>query len=379
MGSVHRGERTARVSRALFLVGSLLLGPPVLAEGQSPEAPAVKAAFRPVKKEFVFGEAIKVLLEMENLSKETIDCYVSPRVSDFYRFEVRGKRFGLSQSLKPPEPGDAFVDMRRIDPGDSSSFYCMLQEFCALPGPDTYNVAASAVVSFRAFRAREYNHLPVESRFEIVVKPTDLAYLAKRRQELFVLCNSGDVDTATKAFREFKYILGDQAIPLLRKLLESDQCSVHYPAIDELARIGSKEALDALTPALRSPLPDVRQHLAQSLWRFGKESISLLSRLTQDRDPEVRRFAARVLAGLRVPEAIRPLSGLLLDENALVRSTVLSSLTRQVGMIRKENAADPLRAKVQTLLAQEKDEEVLKAARAFLEALEKPAEEGEDE
>jgi len=351
---------------------------PVLAEEQPGKVPQVKATFRPVKKEFVLGEAIKILLEVNNVSNTAIYCHVNTTSSDSYSFELEGKRFGSVKALRQDEGGDIFLDTRKIGPESTDSFYCMVQEFCQIPGPDTYTVVARAVLTVDVFRGPKNNRLPVESRFEIVVRPRDPVYLAKRRQELFTLCNSGDTRTATKAFHEFRYILGDQAIPLLRKLLENDQSSVHYRVIDELARMGSKEALNALAPALRSPQGDVRRHLAQSLWRFGKSSLPLLSRLVNDPDPVVRVSAAGTLTGLDVPEAVAPLSRLIFDKKATVRSAALSGLTSLAGMIQRENAADPLRAKVQTLLAQEKDEEVIKAAKAFLEALAKPAKEKDE-
>jgi len=378
MARLHPSTPRCLMGLHLPLMLLSLYSPDLLAQGQQETVPPLKASFKPVKREFVFGEAIKILFEVNNVSDTTIYCHVNTTTSDSYRFELEGKRSGPVKSLRQDEGGDIFLDTRKIGPGSRDSFCCMLQEFCRIPGPDTYRLVARAVLTFDVFRGPKNSRLPVESRFEIVVKPSDPVYLAKRRQELFVLCNSGDVDTATKAFHEFKYVLGDNAIPLLRKLLESDQCSVHYPAIDELTRMGSKEALNALAPALRSPLPDVRQHLAQSLWRFGKSSVPLLSRLVHDPDPVVRASAARTLTGLEAPEAIAPLSRLLFDKKATVRGAALSGLTSLAGMVQRENAADPLRARVQTLLAQEEDEEVIKAAKAFLEALEKPAEEKDE-
>ena len=131
--------------------------------------------------------------------------------------------------------------------------------------------------------------------------------------------------------REAAFSAGDiqlkDAVPLLVKLLISENLGVQEAAEYALRRIRGPEVVNALIPLLRSDEAPIRNISMDILREIGKDSIKPLKNLLLDDDPDLRIFIADILGSTANIEAMTALSeALLRDPEVNVRYQAAMSL-----------------------------------------------------
>ena len=118
-----------------------------------------------------------------------------------------------------------------------------------------------------------------------------------------------------------------ECIPLLAKQLQSQNLGVQEAADQALRNIGGPEAVQAVTPLLRSDDAPVRNLAMDILREIGGDDITTLTELLRDEDPDIRIFAADILGSARNSMAVQPLcKALLKDPEVNVRYQAAVSL-----------------------------------------------------
>ncbi len=151
--------------------------------------------------------------------------------------------------------------------------------------------------------------------------------------EFLDLARGKDATLATAAIRALTLIGDPRVIPFLVRIARASSSSSGLLAVDALARWpDSREALEAILEASRSPRVDFQRHAAAALGRFDHPTAAarLLSLTTGHADPGVRGTA---LVSLRRanPAALVPIAlGILREtptqENAPVQSAAIGVL-----------------------------------------------------
>ncbi len=124
-------------------------------------------------------------------------------------------------------------------------------------------------------------------------------------------------------------IIGAPALPPLLRAIRDPADSVRLGAAEALGKVGSPEAVAALTVALADPNDDVRQCSARTLGSLGDPSAGqALAAALRDSQPRVRQAAADSLGSLSDTGSIGALIQTLADENANVVSAAAFALNR---------------------------------------------------
>jgi len=119
----------------------------------------------------------------------------------------------------------------------------------------------------------------------------------------------------------------EAAVKPLRTMLFQGSGTEATIAGQALGRIGSRDAIDALTAALEEPVPTSRWHAAMAgLEAAGPAAVRPLADLLDSRDVYVRRNAAEALGWIGVPDATPALVDALRDRDEVVRSKAAWSL-----------------------------------------------------
>ena len=116
----------------------------------------------------------------------------------------------------------------------------------------------------------------------------------------------------------------------LIEALEEDGPRVRRAAANALVEIPDPRALEPLVAALADPDPAVRANAALALGEFEHPRPETLGTMVErlaaalnDESPSVRAMAASALGRMKSSRAAEPLTALLSDESALVRTTAM--------------------------------------------------------
>jgi len=123
----------------------------------------------------------------------------------------------------------------------------------------------------------------------------------------------------------------EQAIPLLRQVLEQDESrEVRSAAVGILAAIGGDAAAEALAPALGDPEREVRQRVIQTLGlSLSASALPLLGQaLLSEAEPELRLLAVRLMATHHSQAARAFLNMATQDKDSQVRDAAASFLAQ---------------------------------------------------
>ncbi len=111
------------------------------------------------------------------------------------------------------------------------------------------------------------------------------------------------------------------ALPDLLRLARSDWSPLRLGTAQALGEIGpaAEIAVPVLVDmVLFDPAGEVREAAVDALAKLGTQGVMVLSRLFQDRDPDVRRLAVRGLKANKSPQAVAALATGFEDEDPLV-------------------------------------------------------------
>ena len=138
-------------------------------------------------------------------------------------------------------------------------------------------------------------------------------------------------DNDPAILREAAFSAGDthleDAVPLLVRLLNSENLGVQEAAEYALRRIRGPEVVNELLPLLRSDEAPIRNISMDILREIGKDCIEPLKDLLLDNDPDLRIFAADILGSTASIEAMTALGNTLLrDPEVNVRYQAAMSL-----------------------------------------------------
>ena len=144
----------------------------------------------------------------------------------------------------------------------------------------------------------------------------------------------------TLGFARLGYGQVDQFGELINELKYPDP-GVRLSAVEELARIGDRRAIDPLIASLSDTDPAVRESAAFGLGDFrNPKAVDPLIVLLKDPDGRVRRAAVRALGLINSPSAVEPLIAVLKDPDPQVRHSAVEAL-RHMG---DRRAIEPLKS-----------------------------------
>ena len=151
-------------------------------------------------------------------------------------------------------------------------------------------------------------------------------FAADRTRQLHSRSKSRRSDAARRLGR-----IGDpEAVPGLAGLLKDPKEEVREAALFALARIGTREALEAMIDALDSGNRWSQEKVAEAMEEAGDESRHVLAGLLEDENPLHRAFAAEVMGGIGGDEEAARLVDALADEDIDVRARAADSLGRMM-------------------------------------------------
>ncbi|MFZ5425435.1 MAG: HEAT repeat domain-containing protein [Thermodesulfobacteriota bacterium] len=154
--------------------------------------------------------------------------------------------------------------------------------------------------------------------------------------ELLSQLESGDVELEREA--AFKAGEGQvvEAVPLLTRLVQSQNLGVQEAADRALRRIGGPVVVRAIAPLLRSDDPPARNIAMDVMREVGDQDFPTLVSLLHDDDPDMRIFASDIIGSTANTQAVDPLcDALLRDPEVNVRYQAAVSL----GTLGKPEAA----------------------------------------
>ncbi len=109
--------------------------------------------------------------------------------------------------------------------------------------------------------------------------------------------------------------LGDEAMPVVQRMLEDERWFVVRNAVAILGEIGSERAVELVVSTLAHEDARVRREGTLALAKVGGEDAGMLVYgMIEDPDPEVRLAAAMAAGELKVERALKPLLALLEEE-----------------------------------------------------------------
>jgi HEAT repeat protein len=154
--------------------------------------------------------------------------------------------------------------------------------------------------------------------------------------QLLSQLESGDVELE----REAAFTAGEAgveaAVPLLAKLVQSQNLGVQEAADRSLRKIGGPAVVRAVAPLLRSDDPPARNIAMDVMREIGDQDFPTLVELLHDQDPDMRIFASDIIGSTDNMQAVTPLcDALLKDPEVNVRYQAAVSL----GTLGKPEAA----------------------------------------
>jgi HEAT repeat protein len=154
--------------------------------------------------------------------------------------------------------------------------------------------------------------------------------------QLLSQLESGDVELE----REAAFTAGEAgveaAVPLLAKLVQSQNLGVQEAADRSLRKIGGPAVVRAVAPLLRSDDPPARNIAMDVMREIGDQDFPTLVELLHDQDPDMRIFASDIIGSTDNMQAVAPLcDALLKDPEVNVRYQAAVSL----GTLGKPEAA----------------------------------------
>ncbi|WP_243363358.1 HEAT repeat domain-containing protein [Fundidesulfovibrio terrae] len=154
--------------------------------------------------------------------------------------------------------------------------------------------------------------------------------------ELFGQLQSGDVEQEREAAFAAGEARIEEAVPLLAKLVQSQNLGVQEAADRALRRIGGPAVVRAVAPLLRSDDPPARNIAMDVMREVGDQDFPTLVALLHDDDPDMRIFASDIIGSTDNLMAVDPLcEALLKDPEVNVRYQAAVSL----GALGKPEAA----------------------------------------
>jgi HEAT repeat protein len=154
--------------------------------------------------------------------------------------------------------------------------------------------------------------------------------------ELFSQLQSGDVELEREAAFAAGEAKIEAAVPLLAKLVQSQNLGVQEAADRALRSIGGPAVVRAVAPLLRSDDPPARNIAMDVMREVGDQDFPTLVELLHDQDPDMRIFASDIIGSTNSPMAVDPLcEALLKDPEVNVRYQAAVSL----GTLGKHEAA----------------------------------------
>ncbi|NIM02836.1 hypothetical protein GTN66_01595 [bacterium] len=167
--------------------------------------------------------------------------------------------------------------------------------------------------------------------------------------------------------------LGEKAIPEIVRRFSDKNWYVVRNMVRILREIGTEKAVRYLNIPLKHEDPRVRKEVVYALSAIGgKESFSLVSRMADDPDGEVRRGAIKYLGAMRSKGAVPLLVKLIAQRNLFGRNnSLIISGIEALGEIGAEEAVPGLVRLLgkTTLFARKRNDEVRIAAATVLEKI----------
>ena len=163
--------------------------------------------------------------------------------------------------------------------------------------------------------------------------------LMGEHDQLLSQLESGDVELEREAAFSAGAAKVEGAVPLLAKLVSSQNLGVQEAADRALRQIGGAAVVRAVAPLLRSDDPPARNIAMDVMREVGHQDFSTLVALLHDQDPDMRIFASDIIGSTDSPQAVAPLcEALLKDPEVNVRYQAAVSL----GALGKPEAASCL-------------------------------------
>lgn len=160
--------------------------------------------------------------------------------------------------------------------------------------------------------------------------------LMGEHDELLSQLQSGDVELEREAAFAAGAAQVEEAVPLLAKLVQSQNLGVQEAADRALRQIGGPSVVRAVAPLLRSDDPPARNIAMDVMREVGHQDFATLVELLHDQDPDMRIFASDILGSTDTLQAVSPLcDALLKDPEVNVRYQAAVSL----GALGKPEAA----------------------------------------
>ncbi|KAF0234255.1 MAG: PBS lyase heat domain-containing protein repeat-containing [Desulfovibrionaceae bacterium] len=160
--------------------------------------------------------------------------------------------------------------------------------------------------------------------------------LMGEHDELLSQLQSGDVELEREAAFAAGAARVEDAVPLLAKLVQSQNLGVQEAADRALRQIGGASVVRAVAPLLRSDDPPARNIAMDVMREVGHQDFPTLVALLHDQDPDMRIFASDILGSSDTLQAVGPLcDALLKDPEVNVRYQAAVSL----GALGKPEAA----------------------------------------
>jgi HEAT repeat protein len=154
--------------------------------------------------------------------------------------------------------------------------------------------------------------------------------------QLLSQLESGDVELEREAAFAAGEARIEAAVPLLAKLVQSQNLGVQEAADRSLRKIGGPVVVRAVAPLLRSDDPPARNIAMDVMREIGDQDFPTLVELLHDQDPDMRIFASDIIGSTDNSQAVTPLcEALLRDPEVNVRYQAAVSL----GTLGKPEAA----------------------------------------
>ncbi|PKL72214.1 hypothetical protein CVV26_02610, partial [Candidatus Kuenenbacteria bacterium HGW-Kuenenbacteria-1] len=118
---------------------------------------------------------------------------------------------------------------------------------------------------------------------------------------------------------------GEKILPILKKMIEDEDSNVRRTVAQTLGNLGEK-ALPILKKMIEDEDLNVRKIVAQALGNFGEEALSILEKMVEDEDYDVRISVAQALGNLG-EEALPILKKMIKDKHFDVRISVAQALS----------------------------------------------------
>lgn len=123
--------------------------------------------------------------------------------------------------------------------------------------------------------------------------------------------------------------LGETSVMPLLKILGAKNSNMVLSALEVLATIGDKKAIEGIIPLLQNPDEQMRVAAVETLGRFKNEHIiSHIITLQEDESERVRMAVINALNFFTCEEIVNPLLNALFDESASVRDKASGILDR---------------------------------------------------